>query len=143
MAEVLTSVRREPGRGRARQRCLTVKLTGEHCDARVARHHAQRVLGAVDADTVDDILLVVSELVTNALLHGTGPIILTVRTEPDEVIVAVTDQGRESPSFGQPQVDDEHGRGLRIVQRLTATWHVERAARSKTITAVVPLQSVG
>lgn len=122
---------------------MTVTLTGERRDARVARSHAQQVLGSIERDTADDILLVVSELVTNALLHGTGPITLSVAVEPDEVVVAVTDHGPESPSFGTSQVDAEHGRGLRIVQRLTSTWDVQRSDRSKTITAVVRLQPAG
>jgi anti-sigma regulatory factor (Ser/Thr protein kinase) len=140
MAEVLASVRREPGRGALRNRSLTVTLTGDRLDPRVARDHARRALGSVDADSADDVLLVVSELVTNAVLHGKGPITLTVTVEPAEIVVAVTDHGPESPSFGQQHVDDEDGRGLRIVQRLTAAWDVQRADKAKTITAVVRLQ---
>ncbi|HVT65795.1 MAG TPA: ATP-binding protein [Mycobacteriales bacterium] len=139
MAEVLASVRREPGRGPLRNRSLTVTLTGERVDPRVARNHARRALGSIQSQVADDVLLVVSELVTNAVLHGKGPITLTVTVEPSEVVVAVTDHGSESPSFAQQHVDDEDGRGLRIVQRLTAAWDVERAATAKTITAVVRL----
>lgn len=143
MAEALTSVRREPGHGRRRQHSWTLKLTGEPCDARIARTHASRALGSMEPDVVDDVLLVVSELVTNAVLHGRGPITLSLCIEPDVAVVAVTDRGSEIPSLARQDIDDEHGRGLRIVQRLTATWDVEREPRSKTITAVVNLQPTG
>lgn len=139
MAEVLARVRRQPGRGPLRHRSLTVTLTGERLDARVARAQVRRALGTIESQIADDVLLVVSELVTNAVLHGKGPIKLTVTVEPSDVVVEVTDRGAEDPSFGQQRVDDEDGRGLRIVQRLTSAWDVERAASGKTITAVVPL----
>ncbi|MFI9820574.1 ATP-binding protein [Streptomyces sp. NPDC052013] len=77
---------------------------------------------------VDDSLLVVSELTTNAIIHARPPAALRlswVRGDGDEVLrIEVTDAGPPRPG-GQPLggVDpDEHGRGEAIVHAL-ATRH--------------------
>ncbi len=76
------------------------------------------------ADTADDILLVASELLTNALVHALPPATLRLwRTRADRcaaVHVEVTDQGPAAPT-GPPAAapdPDEHGRGLAIVTTL-------------------------
>ncbi|MEV0742195.1 ATP-binding protein [Streptomyces sp. NPDC050549] len=73
--------------------------------------------------TADDVLLVVSELVTNAVRHARPPIFLAIcRTEARSVRVEITDGGK----FGDPRCietpddPDEHGRGLIIVDCLSA-----------------------
>ncbi len=76
--------------------------------------------GAVPPDLADDLELVVSELVTNALLHGTPPARLRLRLHPGSrpaLDVEALDAG------GPPPDDSErphHGRGLRIVDAIAA-----------------------
>jgi hypothetical protein len=71
------------------------------------------------------VVLVVSELVTNALRHGTGTITLRITREPHGLVVEVADAGHGVVKL-IPRSDAEDGRGwgLRIVDRLADDWGV-------------------
>ncbi|MBC2900563.1 ATP-binding protein [Streptomyces cupreus] len=76
------------------------------------------------ADITEDVLLVVSELLTNAIVHALPPATLTLSHSHmdtgEAVRVEVTDMGPAhlaGPS-ASPLDPDEHGRGLRIVTAL-------------------------
>ncbi|WP_327236319.1 ATP-binding protein [Streptomyces sp. NBC_01317] len=75
----------------------------------------------------EDVLLVVSELVTNACLHAEGPEELRVSTNAKVLRLEVTDHGE-----GQPEPRTPHragrpgGHGMFIVQRLCLDWGVVR-----------------
>jgi anti-sigma regulatory factor (Ser/Thr protein kinase) len=120
-----------------------VTLTGERRDASVARTHARRVLGSLDPAVADDVLLVVSELVTNAVLHGRDPIVLTLRLDLPEVIISVSDRGATAPTPRHPDDDDERGRGLEIIEGLAVHWHVERENGRKSVVAIVSSAPAG
>jgi anti-sigma regulatory factor (Ser/Thr protein kinase) len=74
-------------------------------------------------EPLDDVLLVVSELVTNAVLYGRGDIELRLALDGGHLMGAVTDDG---PGFGQelPPVDPGRvgGHGLHIVGRVAEAW---------------------
>ncbi|MFC6084405.1 ATP-binding protein [Sphaerisporangium aureirubrum] len=74
---------------------------------------------------VDDVVLVVSELLGNALIHGGPPILLTLRAARGVLSGAVTDRGPGWPRIREAGADREHGRGLRIVAALTDGWGVD------------------
>ncbi|MEV7965796.1 ATP-binding protein [Sphaerisporangium sp. NPDC088356] len=78
-------------------------------------------------DLVDDVTLVVTELLTNAVLHARPPITLTLRLNGNVLTGAVTDHGDIWPNGDGPGCpeDDEHGRGLQIVAALTDRWGVD------------------
>ncbi|KUN79309.1 hypothetical protein AQJ66_28755 [Streptomyces bungoensis] len=81
----------------------------------------------VAEDTRDDTVLVASELVTNALVHAAGErIACRVRRSAGRVRVEVEDQNRGSvrPVPRQSGPDDQNGRGLFLVDALTADWGV-------------------
>jgi anti-sigma regulatory factor (Ser/Thr protein kinase) len=80
----------------------------------------------VRADLIDDALVSVSEIVTNAVLHGRAQITLAVRVERFGIRIEVADSGEklprwppEAPSPWQPS-----GRGLVIVDTLASAWGV-------------------
>jgi anti-sigma regulatory factor (Ser/Thr protein kinase) len=88
---------------------------------RRTRHFARRVaerLGA-EADTLE---LLVSELVTNAMLHGAPPIRVRIEMIRDRVHVAVTDASPRLPLAERPRSEDLTGRGLAIVEALSEAW---------------------
>ncbi len=117
---------------------LTLTLEGKSRDAHVARSEARAFFATNRwAAPYDDALLVISELVTNAVLHGGGPLTVTLESAPPDVIITVTDRGAADPARRHPKGDDECGRGLDIVDRLSASWHVVHAVGFKTIVAVV------
>ena len=120
-----------------------LRLVGEPRDVHVARAFARQVLAARGVDDRDDeTILVVSELVTNAIVHGEAPITLTVDVQVDAVVVSVCDAGERCPIRRSAGESDEGGRGLGIVEGLSEHWYVEHAEDSKTTTARVPLRRV-
>lgn len=72
---------------------------------------------------MDDVLLVVSELATNALLHGSGDIELRIAFDGRCVTGAVADAGTR---FTRAPREQPHtrigGNGLYLVERLTTRW---------------------
>jgi anti-sigma regulatory factor (Ser/Thr protein kinase) len=64
--------------------------------------------------------IIVSELVTNAIVHGAGPINVSVSPAHDELLIEVRDQGPGRPVRHQPTIDDESGRGLELIDGLLA-----------------------
>jgi PAS domain S-box-containing protein len=80
--------------------------------------------GAGWSANVDTAVLLVSELVTNAIRHATGPYALVVTFREGEVELAVedTDPGRPDPR--QPDPLSESGRGLLLVDALATAWGV-------------------
>src|SRR5579875_1581940 len=73
----------------------------------------------------DDAELVVSELVTNATLHGEPPIRVTVLAG-DRVRVEVADEGRSAPIVLRRNTEAMTGRGLAMVAALASAWGVDR-----------------
>jgi anti-sigma regulatory factor (Ser/Thr protein kinase) len=83
------------------------------------------------ADKLDDVLLVVSELVTNAVLHGRGDIDLRMACDTRYVTGAVSDEGHEFD--GRPRRPDPTragGHGLHIVARVAEQWGLGDGATS-------------
>jgi serine/threonine-protein kinase RsbW len=77
-------------------------------------------------DAVDDLLIVCSELCTNAVLHASasGDVVVRASVDGDAVVVEVEDDGHgmawpRTGSIGDVLHHEEHGRGLFIVAALT------------------------
>jgi anti-sigma regulatory factor (Ser/Thr protein kinase) len=115
-------------------------LAASTASVAVARRYFASI--ALDADLPARVrhsgALVVSELVTNAVLHGREPITLRVTTMPRTVRVAVTDGSGRPPVRrrrvpGRPLSVDagstDHGRGLAIVARVAQQWGCEPAVQ--------------
>ncbi|MBZ6211219.1 ATP-binding protein [Streptomyces olivaceus] len=75
----------------------------------------------------EDVLLVVSELVTNACLHAEGPDELWITCEKKVIRLEVSDRGTGQPSPRTPhRAGRPGGHGMFIVQRLCLDWGVVR-----------------
>ncbi len=111
-------------------------LPAELLSAALAREIVRAVLTGNDAaatEVVDDVVLVVSELVTNAVRHANGPIVLEVQRHSDGVEVGVEDA---SPVLPHPRSgDEEGGRGLPIVDALASCWGVHNCPTGKRVWA--------
>ncbi|MGW0495821.1 ATP-binding protein [Streptomyces sp. NPDC003007] len=98
-------------------------------------------LPAASADrraAAEDVLLVVSELVTNACLHAEGPDQLRITCDNKVIRVEVADRGTGQPAPRTPhRAGRPGGHGMFIVQRLCLDWGVVRApgASGKTVWA--------
>ncbi|MEU8034156.1 ATP-binding protein [Streptomyces sp. NPDC049099] len=94
-----------------------------------ARRVVQDLLTAWDVpeDRRDDAVLVISELVTNALMHTAGRrIACRLHDMADRIRIEVEDQegGAAPPVARRPGPDDQHGRGLLLVDALSLAWGV-------------------
>ena len=94
--------------------------------AAAGRRHAREVVRPRDEQLAHDVELVVSELVTNAVLHGSGRITLTLRLLRGGVRVGVADLGPGEPRRLEVSPGGRHGRGLFLVEAVAADWGVER-----------------
>lgn len=86
----------------------------------------------VDEDTV---LLLVSEVVTNAVLHARTPISLDVTSGDGVVRVEVGDASPVAPQVRHYSIWSATGRGLRLLDRLASRWGIEHsdAAAAKVV----------
>jgi anti-sigma regulatory factor (Ser/Thr protein kinase) len=85
----------------------------------------ERFAATLDREDLDKAKLLVSELLTNAVLHGQGAITLRASVDENRLLVEVMDEG-----FGFERVAREHdfdqlgGLGLRIVDAEASRWGV-------------------
>jgi anti-sigma regulatory factor (Ser/Thr protein kinase) len=112
-----------------------------------APHLAREALGALGViePVRDDVLLVASELVTNAVLHsGCTPgeeLALVAKLIPGGLEIAVTDPGRsDTTPTPRPSYAGPGGVGLRIVEALARRWGTERR-HGRRVWAELALQS--
>src|SRR5690242_3071749 len=85
--------------------------------------------GADQRAAAEDVLLVVSELVTNACLHAEGPDELSIACDRKVIRVEVSDRGTVQPAPRSPhRAGRPGGHGMFIVQRLCLDWGVVRAS---------------
>ncbi|MEU9964095.1 ATP-binding protein [Streptomyces malaysiensis] len=91
-------------------------------------------------DRLEEIQLCVSEIATNALLHGVPPgRLFRVRIEAaeEEVRIEVRDSGHGRPTAQSPRTDSESGRGLLLVGELADAWGNVEHTVGKTVWFVV------
>ena len=78
----------------------------------------------------DEVELLVSELVTNAVLHGGSLVTLEVDCEtPEGISVAVADDGPALPAPSPAGPEDESGRGMALVELISDAWGVRVGGR--------------
>ncbi|MEU9173722.1 ATP-binding protein [Streptomyces sp. NPDC048420] len=109
----------------------------ERRSAQAARRFTAEVLtgwGLGGTELADDVLLCVSELVTNAVIHGVPPgrqLRLLLRREGRMLVVEVHDSGGGTPHVVHD--GDEGGRGLLLVAALSDKWGVREREPGKAV----------
>ncbi|MCA1824964.1 MAG: SpoIIE family protein phosphatase [Frankia sp.] len=117
----------------------SITLTTGHEAARTARRHVARALQEAQLDDlVGDAQTVVTELVTNALLHGAPPVQLAVQVNNVVARIEVFDSSRATPVRGRIGGEGMTGRGLLIVEALASQWGVQSTAHGKAVWAELP-----
>jgi anti-sigma regulatory factor (Ser/Thr protein kinase) len=111
---------------------------------RIARLHVRAALGFHGlGEYADDAEIITSELVTNAVQHvrddGTGTIVVTIARvlNPAAVTVVVSDSSSQGPIRRDTSADSDHGRGLQIVEALSAHWGWRQEDSGKAVFAVL------
>ena len=83
----------------------------------------------------DDVLLLVSEMVTNAVRYAAPPVRLELQAGDEDVVVAVCDGSPEHPRQREAGDDAEGGRGMLLVDLLTADHGVRTGPPGKAVWA--------
>ncbi|SDC87124.1 SpoIIE family protein phosphatase [Nocardioides lianchengensis] len=114
---------------------FTARLAEVGTAPRDARRAVADQLGrwGVRAEAVDDLVLITSELVTNALVHARPPIDLRLRRTGHQVVLEVRDRAQLRPRRRRPEESDENGRGLNIVEVLSESWGTRTNESGKTV----------
>jgi anti-sigma regulatory factor (Ser/Thr protein kinase) len=119
-----------------------LRLAERNTSAAVSRQFIRSTLAswrrgaAACVDQVEDIVLVVSELVTNALLHGHGTPVVRLLDGGDHVRVEVCDDSPLLPV--SHRVTPTSGLGLRVVEQLSTAWGASRRGRGKVVWCELP-----
>jgi len=112
--------------------------------AAAARRDADRELAAtgVAPRAREDALIVVGELVTNAIRHAATEFTLALDISPERVRVEVGDRDTRPPVLVAADVDATSGRGLVLVAAVASAWGFATAdldgVAGKTVWAEVP-----
>jgi PAS domain S-box-containing protein len=124
---------------------MTLAVPSDEAGAATARQAVAEALGAwrIAPEAADDTVLLASELVTNALVHGRPPVVLGLRLTADEVVLEVTDGASFVPRTRRATPDDEHGRGLQIVSALADRWGTRVTGTGKSVWCVKRIDSPG
>ncbi|MGW1956099.1 SpoIIE family protein phosphatase [Streptomyces sp. NPDC001920] len=88
-------------------------------------------------DTRHSVLLVVDELVANAVRFAEGPITVRLIRTGHGLLCEVGDTGNGRPRLGGGGLLDDSGRGLRVVHGLTTRWGVRWTDTGKVVWASV------
>jgi len=95
------------------------------------------------AHLVEDVRLVVSELVTNAVMHARTPIGLTLEEMPFCVMLSVHDDSPLEPMTAVAHVDSTRGRGMNLVEQFSNAWGISLGLEDdKTVWASFALRPV-
>lgn len=108
---------------------VAVDLPSDRTAAAVARERTRSVLRAWRLPALlDPLLLVVSELVGNAVRHGRPPVAMKLRRSGSSVRVEVHDEAHRTPpaSVGLPGEEAESGRGRFLVDAVADETGVEQ-----------------
>ncbi|RPE37596.1 PAS domain S-box-containing protein [Streptomyces sp. Ag109_O5-1] len=118
------------------------ELPNEPTAVGTARHLAARQLGAWRLEhLLPTVELIVSELVTNALRYGSGPVRLRL-IQHQVLTCEVSDNSTSHPHPRHPSTLDERGRGLFLIARLSRRWGSRSASNGKVVWAEQDLPSV-
>lgn len=82
---------------------------------------------------VQDVILMVSEVVTNACVHTVGPLEFRLDCTAERLRVEVTDPSPRPPVLRRPEPGALGGQGLRMVDRLARAWGYEPRGPGKAV----------
>jgi PAS domain S-box-containing protein len=85
------------------------------------------------AECIDTAELLVSEIVTNAIRYARAPGALVVRRAADAIYIEVSDSDGQVPRILHPSDEEEHGRGMILVEALAAQWGTRPTHTGKTV----------
>lgn len=115
----------------------TRSLPAQSMSVPLARSWAEGWLAgsAVPSDQRDLALLVLSELVTNAVRQADGTVRVALEAGSESLLVEVFDTGHRLPALSRSAPDSTSGRGLHLVEAVCEEWGVREKLAGKTVWA--------
>jgi serine phosphatase RsbU (regulator of sigma subunit)/anti-sigma regulatory factor (Ser/Thr protein kinase) len=120
-----------------------LELSSEADAVAKARQFASSTLAGSSELLLADVGLVVTELVTNAVLHGRPPIRLVVEPRGAGAHVEVFDAGPRPPLRIRDAGQSMTGRGLALVAALSTAWGVKQEDDGKLVWSDIPAEGIG
>ena len=104
------------------------------------RHRVNAVLAEWDVtgEAVEPTLLVVTELLSNAIDHGRDPVWLSIELRDESVYVEVRDDAPEPPQLQPLEPLRVRGRGLQMIEAVSSGWGWTADPPGKIVWADVP-----
>lgn len=116
------------------KRQVAIALANSRESAITARRVARATAHHWDLDPVsDELQLLVSELVTNAVIHAHSAVDLRMCELDGGIRVAVGDQSLTTPVLTEHDLDASSGRGLRLLDELSSTWGIDLRDHGKVV----------
>jgi DNA-binding NarL/FixJ family response regulator len=110
------------------------ELPNDLLSPRRARRFADEALQRWDCgELVDTVSLLLSELVSNAVMHAESPSEVVVRLHEDRLRIEVADRNATIPHRRPPDDRSPSGRGIALVEKLADAWGLELEAGGKRI----------
>jgi CheY-like chemotaxis protein len=120
-------------------RTAALTLGSDDLAPRTARRFVNEVLrDAGYEDALDVVELLVTEVVTNAVLHARSDAKVVVHLLPDAVRVEVVDSDDSFPVRRRPRPDQPGGRGLDLVEQMSRSWGIDMLEVGKRTWFEVP-----
>ncbi|GGV51615.1 hypothetical protein GCM10010495_81420 [Kitasatospora herbaricolor] len=101
----------------------------------VRRHLEELGWTSTAPDTADAVVLIVSELVTNAHVHAGSSADLVLTWDGTCLYVSVHDSSSEAPRPREAGAEAVSGRGMALLEALADNWQTRTGDRGKTVTA--------
>ena len=112
-----------------------------HAPTNARRFATRSLVSEVSEDCLDDVAVIVSELVTNAVRAGAATVEVRVQADADVVRLEVADTAPGWPVPREVAADETTGRGLQIVIALAHDWGVEAQEAGKLVWATVAVEA--
>ena len=116
---------------------LPASMTSVRRARRFVREHCTGF--GMSAAACDEVLLLASELVTNAILHGRSEVRVGVSCVDFHVRVTVHDENSRRPVRVSQDPDALDGRGLALVAALASSWGVDDEVEGKAVWFELPV----
>lgn len=110
------------------------RLGAGHHSPGLARRFVKRAIQRWEVRSELDVIeLLVSELVTNSIVHAGSDVEVSVAVVSDRIRVMVFDSSREPPIRKEPGPDESSGRGVLMLDALALAWGTEFTPGGKSV----------
>lgn len=112
---------------------VTARFASDPFSVVEARQLVEAEVGGCPPEVAEDVALLTSELVSNAVRHARTPFEVLVDRTEDRIRVTVSDESPDPPTVLDPAPDEVGGRGLVLVSKLSHRWGFESRPNGKAI----------